>query len=267
MLWEEMTAPEFAKGVKEADGVCILVVGVLEKHGEHLPLATDEMTGRHIAVEAAKREPAIVFPHYYFGQILEARHQPGGVAISGELMLRMLGEVCGEISRNGLKKIILLNPHGGNTHFLNYFCQLALDKEADYSLYLPTGGWSRKAEARIKKLFSDPYDGHAGESETSCILAIHPHLVRIKADIPSRGLPKKGLSHLPGVSNGFSWYGMYPHHYSGIGKLGARSKGAIFLRAMVDYMAEVIRAVKKDKVAPRLAREFFRKSRRPFAST
>ncbi len=257
-----MTAPEFMRGVKKAKGVCVLTVGVLEKHGEHLPVGTDLMIGRHIAVEAARREPAMVFPSYFFGQIHEARHQPGAVAVSGDTMMRSLFDVCSEISRNGLKKIILLNPHGGNTHFLNYFCQLALEREADYSLYLPQGS-RRKRDPKIRRLFRDPYDGHAGESETSMILAVYPKLARMKADIPSRGKPKRGLSYLPNVSNGFSWYGTYPHHYSGIARLATVAKGRILLREEISYMAQVIRAVKRDAVAPRLARAFYRRSVKP----
>ena len=80
-----MTAPEFISAVEKSEATCLIPIGVLEKHGPHLPLGTDMLSIGEIAVRAAQKEYAIVFPHYYFGQIHEARHQPGTLAYSQEL--------------------------------------------------------------------------------------------------------------------------------------------------------------------------------------
>jgi hypothetical protein len=119
---EELTSPEFAQAVELSGSVCILPIGILEKHGPHLPLGTDMMDAREVALRAAKQEYSIVFPEYYFGQIYEAKHQPGTIAYSAELVWNLLQETCDELARNGLKKIIIVNGHGGNRFFLNYFC-------------------------------------------------------------------------------------------------------------------------------------------------
>ena len=108
MQWEKLSATEFAEAVRLAQGVCLLVLPCVEKHGEHLPLGTDLFLGMEIAQRAAEIEPAIVFPPFYFTQILEAKHQPGAIAVGGHLMLHLLEAVCDEIGRNGLRKIILL---------------------------------------------------------------------------------------------------------------------------------------------------------------
>jgi len=261
MLWEELTAPEFRKAVRRVRGVCVVPIGVIEKHGEHLPLGTDLYEGRHVAIEAAQREQAIVFPPYYFGQIHEARHQPGAVAVAGRVLMDLLFEVCAEISRNGMKKIVLLNAHGGNNDFLGFFAQLALEKERDYSLYMPALG-GRMSEAD-RKLFKDKYDGHAGEGETSMMLVIRPNLVRLGDDIPAHGRPKRGLGHLAGATNGFWWYSLHPDHYAGTASLGTPAKGRVMIDSWVRYVVRVIKAVKRDSVVPRLAREFHRRSRKP----
>ena len=78
MQWENLTSPDFATAVRET-GVCILTFGVLERHSEHLPLGTDYLNGHKLACLAAAREPAVVFPPFYFGQIYEARCFPGTV--------------------------------------------------------------------------------------------------------------------------------------------------------------------------------------------
>ena len=90
---------------RTAGGVCILPFGVLEKHGDHLPLGTDALTAHAIAVRAAEQEPALVFPLFYFGMNTHAKCEPGAIAIRFDLLLQLLESVCDEISRNGFDKI------------------------------------------------------------------------------------------------------------------------------------------------------------------
>ena len=119
---EELTSPQFVKAVEASGGVCVIPIGIIEKHATQLPLGTDLFEARASVIMAAEKEYAVVFPPYYTGQIFEARHQPGTMAYSTDLMWKMLEETCSELSRNGLKKIILFNGHGGSTYFLQYFC-------------------------------------------------------------------------------------------------------------------------------------------------
>jgi creatinine amidohydrolase len=174
---EELTSPKFAKAVEAAGGVCIIPLGIIEKHGPHLPIGTDLYEARETAFEAASKEYAIVYPPYYFGQIFEARHQPGTIAYSNELIWKMLEETCMELSRNGLKKIVLFNGHGGNTSFLQYFCQSQLAKQHDYIVVLFNPEPSESVEKEIKSLKKAKLDGHAGEDETSMMYYINPSLV------------------------------------------------------------------------------------------
>ena len=95
--------------------MCIIALGVVEKHSEHLPLGTDFLNGHKIACLAAEREPAVVFPPFYFGQIYEARCFPGTITLKPTLLMELIQGVLDEIGRNGFRKIILLNAHGGNT--------------------------------------------------------------------------------------------------------------------------------------------------------
>ena len=88
--WEELTAADFREGIHRSQGTCLLPFGILEKHGPHLPLGTDLLDVRYAALHAAEQEYAVVFPEYYFGQIAEARHEPGTVAYSREMQLALL---------------------------------------------------------------------------------------------------------------------------------------------------------------------------------
>src|ERR1700731_2146582 len=134
--WEEQTAADFVKAIQQSQGTCILPIGIIEKHGPHLPLGTDLLNVRYISVTAAQQEFAVVFPEYYFGQIFEARHEPGTVAYSAKIQLELLQETTDEMARNGCKKILIVNGHGGNDSLLPYFAQTQLDKPHDYVVYV-----------------------------------------------------------------------------------------------------------------------------------
>ena len=172
--WEELTAADFRTAIQQSQGTCLLPFGILEKHGPHLPLGTDLLDVRYAALHAAGQEYAVVFPEYYFGQIFEARHEPGTIAYSPQLQLQLLQETTDEMARNGCKKVIIVNGHGGNEHLLPYFAQSQLEKPHDYVVYVlglvetPPGG---------PKARSTGPDWHAGEAETSSMLIARPDLV------------------------------------------------------------------------------------------
>ena len=188
MQWEQLTATDFANAVHET-GVCILPLGVLEKHSEHLPLGTDYLIGHRVACLAAEREPAVVFPPFYFGQIYEARCFPGTFTVAPGLLLELLQSVLDEIGRNGFKKIILFNAHGGNTHFLRFLAQSQLWEQKPYTLYMPTQWLSPEAEKQWVAMRSTDYGGHACEEETSLVLGIHPELVKMDRVPEQPGAP------------------------------------------------------------------------------
>jgi creatinine amidohydrolase len=190
---EEMTTPQFVKAVELSGGVCVIPLGIMEKHSTHLPLGTDLFEARASVIMAAEKEYAVVFPPYYVGQIFEAKHQPGTIAYSNELMWKMLDETCSELARNGLKKIILFNGHGGNTSFLQYFCQSQLASQRDYVVALFNPGPDTVKDNEIKSLKKATLDGHAGEEETSMMYFIRPDLVDTSAIGRESGLSQGKL--------------------------------------------------------------------------
>src|SRR5580698_10081861 len=134
--WEELTGPDFITAIHQAQDVCILPFGIIEKHGPHLPLGTDLINVRYATEHAAAAEYAVIFPAYYFGQIAEARHEPGTVSYSMHMQLDLLQETTDEMGRNGCKKIIIVNGHGGNEDLLPYFAQSQLATPRDYVVYV-----------------------------------------------------------------------------------------------------------------------------------
>ena len=102
--WEELTAADFREGIHRSQGTCLLPFGILEKHGPHLPLGTDLLDVRYTALHAAEQEYAVVFPEYYFGQIAEAKHEPGTMAYSRSLQLALLQETTDEMARMAARR-------------------------------------------------------------------------------------------------------------------------------------------------------------------
>jgi creatinine amidohydrolase len=260
MQWEQLTATEFAAAVRET-GVCVIAMGVVEKHSEHLPLGTDYLFGHAIACRAAEIEPAVVFPPFYFGQIYEARCFPGTLTIAPRLLIELTQSVFDEIGRNGFKKIVVLNAHGGNTHFLRFLAQAALWEEKPYSLYIPMRNLSSEGEEEWLAMRETSYGGHACEQETSGVLGTHPRLVQMDR-VPQEPAPPMGrMEHLPPTFTGIWWYADYPEHYAGDARTATEEKGQTLTRLAAEYLAQYIAAVKADKVVPTLEAEFFRRER------
>src|ERR1700749_2736607 len=134
--WEELTGPDFITAIHQPQGVCILPFGIIEKHGPHLPLGTDLINVRYAVENATQQEYAVIFPAYYFGQIAEARQQPGTVSYSMHMQLDLLQETTDEMARNGCRKIVIVNGHGGNEHLLPFFAQVQLQTPHDYVVYV-----------------------------------------------------------------------------------------------------------------------------------
>jgi len=261
--YEEITATKFPGAVVKAGGVCVIPLGIMEKHGPHLPLGTDLFEAREAAFTAAKKEYAIVFPPYYFGQIFEARHQPGTISYSTELMWKMLEETCGELSRNGLKKIVLLNGHGGNTSFLQFFCQSQLASDKDYIVVLFRGGADKVLDSQIEALKKAKLDGHAGEEETSMMFVIRPDLVDQQVIKSESGLNQRRLDKMPFGYTGIWWYANYPNHYASDVAVPNKRLGELLIASEAGQLAELIKYLKNNNTVEQLQEEFQKRSDSP----
>jgi len=257
--WEELTAADFREAIHQAQGICLLPFGILEKHGPHLPLGTDLLDVRYASLHAAEKEFAVVFPEYYFGQIFEARHQPGTIAYSSHLQMELLQETTDEMARNGCRKIIIVNGHGGNEHLLPFFAQTQLEKPHDYVVYVfdqrtpDSGGPPKKTTV----------DMHAGESETSKMMIARPDLVHQDRANSESGADLARLKLPDGVYTGIWWYARFPNHYSGDGSAATRELGEFQMNWWINAVADVIRAVKADDESLKLQNEFYEKAQHP----
>jgi creatinine amidohydrolase len=262
--WEELTAPDFVKAIQQSQGTCLLPIGILEKHGAHLPLGNDLINVRYLSEHAAGQEYAVVFPAYYFGQIFEARHQPGTVAYSARMQLDLLQETTDEMGRNGCKKIIVVNGHGGNEHFLPYFAQSQLAVSHDYVVYIfEHPSHSDQAGRPPMKSSSYATDYHAGEGETSRTIVSRPDLVHLDRAKSESGEDLARV-HLPdSLYTGIWWYARFPNHYAGDGSVATKELGEYDTKTAINDLVAAIKAVKADAESLKLQQEFNQRATHP----
>ena len=260
LKWEELTAPDFVQAIHQSQEVCLLPIGIIEKHGPHLPLGTDLIDVRFAVMNAVAQEYAVVFPEYYFGQIFEAQQQPGTVAYSLSTQLTLLQEPVKEIARNGCKKVLIVNGHGGNNSLLPLFAQAQLATPRDYVVYvfgLPNEAVPGRPPLKTK------YDMHAGEVETSAMLIARPDLVQMERADSESGADRNRVKLPESVYTGIWWYARFPNHYAGVGSAANKPLGEFDQKEWSRQIAEAISGVKADQDSLRLQNEFFEKTQHP----
>ena len=263
MRWEDLTGDQFAEAVKASGGVCLVALSVVERHGHHLPLGTDMYQGRGMSEPRRRAGAGDRVPDYIFTHIPEARHLPGTISIDGDLMIKLLDNVCREIARNGCKKVVLLNAHGGNFGLVALYNMLQLYTPKDYVVYIvsPFGAMSE-----LELPWPREADGHAGPGETSMTLALRPDLVdmsEIPVDDEGRARGRLQALREAGVQTGMWWYADHPTHYAGNAAHGMAEAGERILDAIAQSIARAVRAIKSDTAAKQLQDEFFAASQAP----
>ncbi len=194
----EIDAVTFAERL--AAGAPVLIpVGATEQHGPHLPLGTDAMLADAMARGAAEHVGGLVMPAFSWGYKSQQRsgggdHLTGSTSLDAAALIGQTQDVLRSLLRQGARRIVLVNGHFENTQFLYEGIDLALrelDAEArDASAVLLLSYWDYVSEETIERVFPDGFGGwdveHGGMLETSLMLHLHPHLVRMDR-APSHG--------------------------------------------------------------------------------
>ena len=273
MLWENLREEEFAPAIEKSNKLCVVPIGCIEKHGQLLPVGTDTQTCYYIAKEAAKIEPVVVFPGLYFGDLCGLYMWKGTIAFSSELLQQMLTELCSEIARNGFKKILLLNGHGGNTALLANFLRSTAHKKKDYVVMVRNDfqythkdivkGLDEGEEfpellpediAYLRDFTEHHYCyGHGCINETAVMNVINPAHVdmsRINVDDGTSRGRTRYLNAQKGIGingSGMFWMTDYPDSFSGEHLEGANARiGSVILRKRIALQAEACRLLKMD---------------------
>jgi creatinine amidohydrolase len=153
---------------KKKSNQIIIPIGSLEQHGPHLPVSTDSIIIEYLAKNIAEKIQSLYIPAITFGISFE--HEPlFNISLSNNTFSNLIGDICVSLAKYGMNNIILLNGHHGNMGSLYYISQIISHK-------IPSN--ARLNFINYWNLMND-FD-HAGEIETSLLLAINAKLVNMK---------------------------------------------------------------------------------------
>jgi creatinine amidohydrolase len=160
----------------------ILPTAAIEQHGHHLPLATDTLINNLLLGKALEKLPAespvYALPPVCYGKSNEHIGFPGTLSVSASTFMAVLRDLGASVASAGFKKLLLYNTHGGNSSLVDV---MARDLRAEFNLRVfclyGSGGAAFTGLNKQEKT----YGFHAGEIETSLLLAATPHLVDTSA--------------------------------------------------------------------------------------
>lgn len=233
--WEWLKSTEFDRAAL-ARTVAVLPIGSTEQHGPHLPVEVDSLLVTEVARRAAERAdaPVLVLPTLWVSLAEHHMHNPGSLTLDFSTLLAFVRCVVRSLQRQGYRRVLLLNGHGGNIAALTVIVDL-LGVELAMPLATATY-WMVAAPAFSRILEGQPNLLHACEAETSMVMHLRPELVDAAAacsvDAPPTGFLQAGGMH--------RWRNMA--HWSASGVVGtphlaSARKGALLLEAAADALA------------------------------
>ena len=279
MLWENLRSEEFRDAIEQCNGVCVIPIGCVEAHGVHLPLGCDALLAKEFATRAAEREPVCVFPPIYFGEKNGAGEHPGTIIFPLTLIWEILEQCCKEIARNGFRKILIYDTHGGNTSMLDAFVRHYLRNKPDHLVchyfhglpdlrdILAAPEQYSYLTGEDRQILQDFVDqkkagGHGCFIETGCLYDICPELIRLDRIDAVSGKSTGTFDGFirRGINTPFNWQGNYPNSYTadihyGMNERIARAIG----ERSVEITAEVFRFLREETDSEKFLRQWHAK--------
>jgi creatinine amidohydrolase len=172
-LLAEQTTTAAAADLAAAE-VAVLPVGSTEQHGPALPLGMDHLAAEAFARTATERDDAVVLPTLPIGVSDHHRQFDGTLVVSPETFESYVGETISSLADHGVRKVAVVNGHGGNTGALR---RAARRLRADRVAFAPSWNWWDAVDELSTTLF-DEAGGHADAMESSLLWHLHVELVR-----------------------------------------------------------------------------------------
>jgi creatinine amidohydrolase len=179
--WSALRSPDFAT-LDPARTVAVLPLGATEQHGPHLPLNVDQCLVDAMVSGAVQRlapaSPVLVLPTVSVGLSTEHTAFAGTLSLSGPNSLGLLNDMGASVARAGVRKLLMFNAHGGHVSLMDMVSRdlrhLGLTVFHSSWEQLPLGAAIEAFDVSERR-----FGVHAGEMETSLMLAIAPEQVRM----------------------------------------------------------------------------------------
>ncbi len=216
--------------------LAILPIGATEQYGPHLPLCTDGLVARWLALRVAERHGGLVTPLIPVGNSSLFLDFPCTLSISDAVVYEIVRDVGSGLHSSGFQRLLVINGHAGNSPSISRY--LAEEARKLFEAVLQIDVW-RLAEAVGQDLFAGISGafGHAGPCATSVMMAIAPDLVRQNVVEVSEPV---ALQWPAGVYLPISFRTTYPSGYAGDVRRASPEKGRTLLEKMVDHILAVL---------------------------
>lgn len=167
----------------EEDDRLILPIGSVEQHGPFGVFGTDHMIPQAMAAEVAERTRTIAAPVLAYGMSEHHMAFPGTLSLSPVTYIRVIEDLLVSLARHGLRRILVLNGHGGNVAPARSAIAAASHRETD--LRIKFFCWWEKPEIQslVESMFGEGEGLHGTPSEISIVMHLHPGVVE-KRDVP-----------------------------------------------------------------------------------
>jgi creatinine amidohydrolase/Fe(II)-dependent formamide hydrolase-like protein len=236
------------RDLDKTKGVLLLPIGAIEQHGPHLPVATDTLLVTNVLKRALQLLPQEVaawrLPALSYGKSNEHEAFPGTISLTGETLLAVLKDVARSVARAGFRRLAFVNGHGGNSALLEV---AARDIRAETGLMvfcIQPAFWIEppfEISEQEKRLGI-----HAGELETSLVLALQPGIV--KMDKAVKHYMKPPMSLFGSVSVAWLTTDWSKTGVFGDATKGTAEKGVALLDAASERLAKLIEQLSKFEV-------------------
>ncbi len=179
---EEMTWPEVRREIAAGRDTVVVPFGAVEQHGPHLPLGTDAIFGDEVGQLVADRLGAFLAPTVRVGCSSHHLTFAGTMSLEEETFYQVVGDIVRALARHGFRRLVLLPTHGGNFRPLGEAVRRIGSVEGARVITFPDVSFLMAAILPVaSSLGVTPAEGgvHAGEWETSMMLALRPELVKM----------------------------------------------------------------------------------------
>ena len=242
--WWRLKAVEI-NALAARDAVVILPIGSVEQHGPHLPTHVDSLLIGEVARRAARRicstVPVVVAPTVWTGLAEHHMSLGGTLSLDYSTFFALLSCLCRSLVRDGFSRLLLLNGHGGNIAALTVAVnELAVELNAPIAT---TSYWTLASKQFAEILEKQTTVRHAGEAETSMMLALVPDLVDMSRAANAVGPTERELAEVAGNDAVHRWRSFKSRtHHGAIGDPRAASaeKGERLLEAAADTVAQLV---------------------------
>jgi creatinine amidohydrolase len=249
-FWAELTTKEF-EGLDPERTIAILPIAAMEQHGPHLAVSVDTAINEGMIAETLKILPddlsVLVLPTQAIGKSNEHIRSPGTLTLSAETALRAWVEIGECVHRAGLRKLIIVNSHGGNVDLISIVTR---ELRVRFQMLAVACNWGRLGNP--SGLYTDLENVvgiHAGDNETSMMLHFRPDLVRMekaKNFAPSTIQISREFALLrPTGLNAFGWIAqdIHPDGAAGDASLATAEKGRLTAEHRAREFIKLVRDV------------------------